>query len=839
MKIKEISLFEYGKFNTKNVFKLSENRPNLIFGRNEAGKSTIVASIIELIFGFERAKKDNHRYLPWNGERLNVEMSYLNDENKEFIVKRLLSNNVKSSIQQGLEVNSRVANNTIPEVEFMSRNIYKNVYMITSEQLKEIETKSFNELQDKLVLNYGNSNVSPKVVISGMEEDLKNIYNPKSRGNKQKINQLMDEVKDLKRDKKDKLNLYNDIRVMREDIEKLNSELDELNEKILGKVKLKNQINQYLTPLHLIHKMDNLKSNVENYDRYLQISDDILVQYDNLNQSLIDLKKQIEDKEERIQFRHSKLEKLSKDENISLGFKSELTKINELEAQIRKASDSLEILDEFLTVNSQKLKDEASYLFDQDVDRIERFDFQEIQTLYYKSKEENSSQSNTVLTVIKVMIILGLLAVGVLTQNIYGTVVLGITLLIVIFDIFDRRAKSRNKSEEALKASLKELGVKDTILNNFTEINLKNLESLHGIKLKNDELIKKRELSIEKILTLKSEHEGIFEVFDSVGNFRSLNEVLTQAIAKNRVNDEIEESLAIERVELEKLERKCLEIDHELNIVKKTIQKLGDNNFDKGYQNIMAFLPIRERMMHYETELSESFNVAELREEIKTLDESMINEDYLAIVENDIETLQIEKNEKGKRNVQLKTEIDHKITGDTLDVIDGKIAYKEEEIKKYSLQYDLLSIVHQAVKRGDERYREKNQPDVLRLTSHYFKVMTNDEYVQVLIEDNNKMYIKDKDGELISADLELSAGTKNQLYLSFRLALIKYLDQGKEKLPVILDEAFSNWDHERLESTLNLLDKIAHERQVILLTCKENNVRALETYMPTIQKIVI
>ena len=174
MKINEITLFEYGKFDNKKVIKLSENRPNLIYGKNEAGKTTIVSAISELIFGFERANKDKHRYLPRNGERLNIAMSYLNDLGKMLSVKRLLSSNIKSMIEDGLEV-VNINNKPLPEAENISRNIYNNVYKITSDQLKEIETKSFSELQDKLVLNYGNSNISPKTIIRQLDEDIKNI----------------------------------------------------------------------------------------------------------------------------------------------------------------------------------------------------------------------------------------------------------------------------------------------------------------------------------------------------------------------------------------------------------------------------------------------------------------------------------------------------------------------------------------------------------------------------------------------------------------------------------------------------------------------------------------
>ena len=41
-----------------------------------------------------------------------------------------------------------------------------------------------------------------------------------------------------------------------------------------------------------------------------------------------------------------------------------------------------------------------------------------------------------------------------------------------------------------------------------------------------------------------------------------------------------------------------------------------------------------------------------------------------------------------------------------------------------------------------------------------------------------------------------------------------------EPCPLILDDALVNLDDERLEQAMKLLGEIAHERQVILFTCR-------------------
>jgi uncharacterized protein YhaN len=838
MKISKISLFKYGKFIDKISFKFSENRPNVVYGKNEAGKSTITSAIGELIFGFTKTRKDRHPYLPWTDELIRVEMNYLNRENRVFTINRLLSNNAKATLIDGLAQNP-MGNVALPEADFITHNIYQNVYMITSEQLQEIENKTLGQLQDKLLLNYGNSNVSPKTVVSRLNEDLKEIYNSRSRNNKQVMNGLMSQIKELKHERKDKMDLYSQVRVMRDDIEKLESELKELDLSIKEKVKLKHQINRYLNPIQLVTKLDNLKSNIENYDRYGALEKDILDNYEVLKKDFLTVKKQLEEKELRINDRREKIEILSKDERLALGIRNNVESIEELEESFRKASTELEKTDERLQVNEKKLKNEVEYLFEEDIKSVGSFDIQEIQSLYFKSKEDVGEKTIEPLSVIKLVAIIALLAAGIFTKNTYGIIVLVITLLVVVFDLIDRRSKGKNKSAELLKERLKEIGVKAILVENFTEINLRNLENMIEIKEKTIDYLAGKDLASEKILTLKAEQQGIFEDFDEVHSLRQLREVLGQAITKESLNQEIKNNLEIDNADFLSIDQERLAIENQLGIITRKIRKIGDGDFEKGYQLIETYLPAQARIEHYEAELSESFNIATLREELDQVNTEIINEDYFSIIENEIEELKQRHEDTGKYCVQLKSEISHKIHGDTLDVIEGKIALREEMIQEHSHHYDLLAVLNEAVKRGDERFREKNQPDVLRLASKYFAAMTVGRYTDVLIEDNDQIFIKSKHGELISADEELSAGTKNQLYLSLRLAFISYLDRDREKLPIMLDEVFSNWDSERLEPTLGLINQIAKERQVILFTCKEDNLRHYENHLSQIQKIII
>ncbi len=838
MKIKEITLNEYGKFNTQKVIKLSENRPNLIYGKNEAGKTTLVSAITELIFGFNPINRDKHPYLPWGGERLNLSMGYLDRRGERFKVRRLLSNNVKSTLEEGLDIDN-IGNAALPQADHLSKNIFNNVYRISAEQLQEIETRSFSELQDKLVLNYGNANVSPKEVLARLEEDIKTLYNPRSRGNKQRINELMDRINGLKKEKRDKESLYQEVRVMAEDIERLDKDIEAIEKTVIEKLQLKNKVSRYINPLELMEKIENLKASIPGYGTYEALDQGILSRFETLERQLGDFEKSLMEEKAYLRSKESKMAVLTEEEGRALELEDRVAGIAEVEETLRMQTDYLKQINERVAEKLTSLAEYAKEIFADPGLEIPAFNLQEIQTLFYRAREMEEVKERAWVSGIKLLAIVGLLGYGVWAQNLYGLGVLVIALILVVLDFTDQRRKRKNTAATALKEKLAGLGVQKGIAENFSMMNLKSFESIQDLQKSLKTLRENKQFLQQKFVASQEEYRASFEGLETVQDTRGLGVLLSDARTKLKLNEQLQEDLDRRRESIEKLGQRRIQAREEFEDISQKITRYGGGSLEKGKENIRQFFSVRDRVAHYERELRENHQLDDFQESLGGVDKELISEEYLRILENDLEVLGQEKLEKANRRIQLKTEIDHVISGDTLDVIDGKLLEADGQLEVLTESHDNLLLFEAVLKRADEIFREKNQPDVLKLAGEYFRRMTQGRYTHIMIEDDEKMYIKDRTGEVIGADQELSAGTKNQLYLAFRLALIQFLDQGGEKLPIILDEAFSNWDEGRLEPTLKLIQEIARERQVLIFTCKENNIRYFENYLPEMERTII
>ncbi len=100
MKIKSINLISYGKFNNFSIG-LSDG-VNVIYGKNEAGKSTIMSFIRAMIYGFSGrganpSSNERKRFLPWGGVAMSGEIILTDELGKEIRVFR------ESSKSQGLD----------------------------------------------------------------------------------------------------------------------------------------------------------------------------------------------------------------------------------------------------------------------------------------------------------------------------------------------------------------------------------------------------------------------------------------------------------------------------------------------------------------------------------------------------------------------------------------------------------------------------------------------------------------------------------------------------------------------------------------------------------------
>jgi hypothetical protein len=127
-------------------------------------------------------------------------------------------------------------------------------------------------------------------------------------------------------------------------------------------------------------------------------------------------------------------------------------------------------------------------------------------------------------------------------------------------------------------------------------------------------------------------------------------------------------------------------------------------------------------------------------------------------------------------------------------------------------------------------YEKDRQPETLQEASGYLQRMTEGRYARVwtpLGEDT--LLVEDQQG--ISRPVEqLSRGTREQLFLSLRLALANCYARRGVQMPIILDDVLVNFDGRRAKAAATVLrDFAAAGHQVLVFTCHEHIMKLFQS----------
>ena len=183
--------------------------------------------------------------------------------------------------------------------------------------------------------------------------------------------------------------------------------------------------------------------------------------------------------------------------------------------------------------------------------------------------------------------------------------------------------------------------------------------------------------------------------------------------------------------------------------------------------------------------------------------------------------------------------INYRLQLNSLEYEDRNISEKLEEIVSLKEEYENLKEQLQIVEEKDrciqatkellekayEQMKKSVTPKFTQNLSNLIQKITDEKYQKVSIHEEQGLIVELENGEYKSANL-LSVGTIDQLYLSLRLAMLDEI--SKEKMPIILDEAFAYFDDERLKNSLLFLMEQAKEHQIILFTCTKREKQILD-----------
>ncbi len=246
----------------------------------------------------------------------------------------------------------------------------------------------------------------------------------------------------------------------------------------------------------------------------------------------------------------------------------------------------------------------------------------------------------------------------------------------------------------------------------------------------------------------------------------------------------------------------------------------------------IAFKKIDENRQEQERILRQTgdgLSVAELEAEFTEVDDVDVLPAKLSVLTSDIEDLQ----SQSEREIGELRE--KQIAFRVLDGTQTAAADRAQEAEAHLADVDRLwneylrvDLARRLLQRAIEEFREQNQSSILARASDFFQRLTVSHYNELAVEyDGTTPYLEAVhiDGSKRRVH-QMSDGTRDQLFLSLRLAFVEQHLATSGPLPLIMDDILVHFDDDRTKATLQVLHELSGRTQILYFTHHQSVVDA-------------
>lgn len=751
MIINELILSSFGKFKGKSI-KL-EKGFNIVFGENEAGKTTVHKFIEGMLFGFFKPyikrriyTEDYEKYLPWDYTDYSGVLKYTVDENVYRIERNFLKGSDEVKIiddKTGEDISHLFEYDNITRLyQPMSSNMGLNSIVfnntISIGQLKnKTEDILAKEVKDSLI-NLGGSldeDISVKKVIEKLNEKMNDIGTEK-RIKTSPYGRIVEEIEKLHDDKRKAMKIAAEVKeyqekanIISEKIKVLIKDRAEIESKInlLEIVKAKEKYNECVK---LSEEINSLNKQIEELKEYSSLNNDDYTEAIKLEYEL----KSLEDEKEKLKERQIEI-LTSKKKNKEL-----LKQMSYFETVESEEIDNLIVHYKIMEQKKQELDNIYKKLSNKagnkiDIKNIDEklFKYEELEDkrntlqlnneysniIFLKTRLDEKSKNLKEFNLLRIVSILGIiagLAVGLFVSEWLFTV---LAIPIILLGYLEFSSRELKKYINELNSQIEEIDKREkekqleiaelesAMQNILQECNCKTKMELR--KLAND--IAQRNFAANEVIELKNKKNSLIEDIQKIedkikayinfinedmvtmDNIKKLKDRYYRYLDIKKQENEIENTESELLSEFSKIEDRKSELDSKLKTIFKKNNVDSNDAFKEGLdkkKNYERLIQLLDSKKSLINNILGDNNIDYLKRKFK---------DFTDIIEQDIKDLDQEK---------LITEMKEK--DDIINDAKNELTRLEEKIRILSASTsELVQIEEEIIRKTSikEEYEKK------------------------------------------------------------------------------------------------------------------------------------
>lgn len=260
MKIKQLHIYGFGKWQDQK-WDLSEQQLSVIAGDNEAGKSTIRAFILFILFGL--SPQQRQRYLPKRGGQLGGKLTVEGADRKDYTIERIDNRSNAEAICLDQNGQKQSADWLNQELNGVDRALYNQIFNFDVFDL-QLEAGFSKEQLGEVLLSVG---MTGSDRIYQTEKELKKVLDGqfKKQGSKPALNQLINQLVDQDRKLKNIQDSVDTYQTHQNKSQAYQAKIDHYRAKTL---QLNQQLNIYVEQQRVYSAIENYHLNKQKLAEY-------------------------------------------------------------------------------------------------------------------------------------------------------------------------------------------------------------------------------------------------------------------------------------------------------------------------------------------------------------------------------------------------------------------------------------------------------------------------------------------------------------------------------------------------------------------------------------------
>lgn len=890
MQLREINIEGFGIFSDKQVTGLTAGL-NVIYGKNEAGKTTLIEFIRRSLFEVSTRSKKFNPYPPLNGGRHGGSLKCQRASAETFLVSRTFTGKGEVEISPAFAgLQGQPALDSI--LGHASINIFQNIFAFTLDELQSFDSLEGDEIKNRIYgAELGLGTVSLKQVEDSISKPVEEIFLP--RGKKTKTNLLLNEIKTIEHDIQTVQNQAHQYDRLMQQLEFCEKEQLPRQKQIESLEARKRNLETRKDLYKVVREMLDLESAVQELGGVREFSSTGL---QTLN-SLIDERKNflLRRDEEESQVNEMRIEQDSLSVNHDLLCHE--ADITHLQQSIQSINTSLqdtgrlrqetavlgkEIQSNFREIggswNEEKVLNFAEFNRAKIV-QIESFSkaFENLRLEVIKAKDRLENHQEQMareqskgwnLPPWLQAIAYGLTGLG-LAGLAWGWVDMNIPLLyiailatvlggIFFWKIFkgkkdfvreDNHEKSLieklsqaqltyDQKQSEWRAWLKAMAFDETLEPLGAQEFASVIKEIKGKLLRKGEL----ELRIADMQELLADTaKRIDKIKSSLPenslqgsipvNIEIINGLFAQAKENLNRKNQIEKQVQQQTFKIDKLKNQLKETEQSLGQMVQQAGATSEADYRAKYETFSKRNSLQEQAEQKRSIVQTRVGVGQYYEEFLLAVQSASPDkimDELNQIAHQLEDLEEEKNRLYETIGETRNQLEQLVSNDELLVKQGELEVKKQKMRDHVKKWATAKFALVLLASAKKKYEKTRQPGVLQAAEKVFSEITGGKYPRIVKPlDEDEVFIQDKRGAQNKVT-QLSRGTREQLYLCMRLGLIEEYESRSEPLPIVMDDVLVNFDDSRKAKVIATLKRFAERRQIIVLTCHK---ASLEAYL--------